>query len=96
MAPDKDPFVMDSSGWIEYFTGGPFSDRFEPYVESSRPDISVTSVIIVYEVYKRMSEAFRVLSRPEARARYDAELTALNPVLSESKSSSIAVTGGGT
>ncbi|MCA9664297.1 MAG: J domain-containing protein [Myxococcales bacterium] len=30
----------------------------------------------IYEVYKRMSEAFRVLSRPDARARYDAELTA--------------------
>ena len=29
-----------------------------------------------YELYKRMSEAFRVLSRPDARARYDAELTA--------------------
>lgn len=42
--------LVDSSGWIEFFTGGPRADRFEQYLRD--PSRLVTPTIVVYEVYK--------------------------------------------
>lgn len=44
--------VVDSSGWIEFFTGRPLADRYAAYV-TSRYDI-VTPTIVLYEVYKKI------------------------------------------
>ena len=41
--------MVDSSGWIEYFTGGPLADEYAQHL--SDPDL-ITPTIIVYEVYK--------------------------------------------
>ena len=41
--------VIDSSGWIEYFTNGPVADFYEPHITA--PDI-LTPSIVLYEVYK--------------------------------------------
>ena len=44
--------VIDSSGWIEFFTDGPLADD---YARKLRNLTSiVTPVIVVYEVYKRL------------------------------------------
>jgi predicted nucleic acid-binding protein len=44
--------VIDSSGWIEYFVGGPHADRFACYLG---PNVEiVTPTIVLYEVYKKI------------------------------------------
>lgn len=44
--------VVDSSGWLEYFTDGPLAKRYEPYLRKAH-DL-VTPTIILYEVYKKL------------------------------------------
>ena len=44
--------LLDSSGWIEFFTGGPLADRYAGYF-SSRYEI-ITPTIVLYEVYKKI------------------------------------------
>lgn len=44
--------VVDSSGWLEYFSGGPNSDFFAPAIESTR--ILVVPSLSIYEVFKRV------------------------------------------
>jgi predicted nucleic acid-binding protein len=41
--------VIDSSGWIEYFTGGPLADSYGDLLQL---DEVFTPTIVVYEVYK--------------------------------------------
>ena len=42
--------VVDSSGWIEFFTGGKNAERYGGYLEDS---VKVaTPTIVLYEVYK--------------------------------------------
>lgn len=53
--------VVDSSGWLEYFTDGPNADFFAPAIEDS--DHLVVPVVSVYEVFKRI-----LLSREEGQA----------------------------
>lgn len=47
--------VVDSSGWIEYFTNGPNAAFFAPAIEDT--DRLVVPVICVYEVFKRLVQA---------------------------------------
>lgn len=42
--------VVDSSGWIEYFTDGRLADDFAPYLED--PAEVVTPTIVIFEVYR--------------------------------------------
>ena len=42
--------VVDSSGWIEFFTEGPNARRYGRYLED--PSDLVTPTIVLYEVYK--------------------------------------------
>ena len=44
--------LLDSSGWIEFFTDGPLADRYAGYL-SSRYEI-ITPTIVLYEVYKKI------------------------------------------
>lgn len=44
--------VLDSSGWIEFFTGGPLADRYAAYL-ASRYDLIMPSIVF-YEVYKEI------------------------------------------
>ena len=44
--------LLDSSGWIEFFTDGPLSDRYSAYL-TPRYDI-ITPTIVLYEVYKKI------------------------------------------
>jgi predicted nucleic acid-binding protein len=43
---------VDSSGWIEYFAGGPLAERYGSYL--LRPAELITPTIVVYEVYKKL------------------------------------------
>jgi predicted nucleic acid-binding protein len=44
--------LVDSSGWIEYFSGGPLAERYGSYL--GRPAELITPTIAVYEVYKKI------------------------------------------
>ena len=53
------PFLIsvDSYGWIERFTDGPRSSQYNRIIDSSSPEEIVTSVVAVYEVYKKVKRA---------------------------------------
>ena len=44
--------LVDSSGWLEFFTDGPLAERYVPHLA----DLSqvITPTIVIYEVYKRI------------------------------------------
>lgn len=44
--------LVDSSGWIEFFSGGPLADRYATYLKD--PSRVITPSIVVYEVYKKI------------------------------------------
>lgn len=44
--------LLDSSGWIEFFTGGPLAERYEAYL-IPRYQL-ITPTIVLYEVYKKI------------------------------------------
>lgn len=44
--------LLDSSGWIEFFTDGPRADRYAAYL-TPRYRI-ITPTIVLYEVYKKI------------------------------------------
>lgn len=44
--------LLDSSGWIEFFTDGPLADRYAVYL-TSRYQL-ITPTIVLYEVYKKI------------------------------------------
>jgi toxin FitB len=44
--------VIDSSGWIEFFTDGPLADAYATHLRQLQT--IVTPVIVLYEVYKRL------------------------------------------
>ena len=44
--------LLDSSGWIEFFTDGPLADRYAAYL-TPRHQL-ITPTIVLYEVYKKI------------------------------------------
>ncbi len=42
--------VVDSSGWIEFFTGGPNARSYGSYLEKASQ--LITPTVVLYEVYK--------------------------------------------
>ncbi len=57
------PTIVDSSGWIEYFIGGPNADRFAAAIENT--DELIVPAITLTEVYRWM---LREASESEALA----------------------------
>ena len=47
---------IDSSGWIERFTKGPKAPLYKQVIESTQPKEIVTSVVVLYEVYKKIKK----------------------------------------
>jgi predicted nucleic acid-binding protein len=45
-------FLVDSSGWIEFFTNGPLAKEYTRYLKD--PVRIVTPTIVLYEVYKKI------------------------------------------
>ncbi len=44
--------LLDSSGWVEFFTGGPLANRYAAYL-APRYQL-ITPTIVLYEVYKKI------------------------------------------
>jgi predicted nucleic acid-binding protein len=47
---------IDSSGWIERFTKGPKAPQYKQVIESTPPKEILTSVVVLYEVYKKVKK----------------------------------------
>ncbi|MBI4653848.1 MAG: type II toxin-antitoxin system VapC family toxin [Nitrospirae bacterium] len=47
-------FVIDSSGWVEFFTDGRFSAQYSKYFKDTTKII--TPSIVLYEVYKKVKK----------------------------------------
>lgn len=45
---------IDSFGWIERFTKGPKALQYKQLIESTQPKDIVTSVVVLYEIYKKI------------------------------------------
>jgi predicted nucleic acid-binding protein len=44
--------LLDSSGWIEFFSGGPLAARYASYLKD--PARLITPTVVLYEVYKKI------------------------------------------
>jgi hypothetical protein len=44
--------LIDSSGWLEFFTDGPLAEKYASYL-SDLPQI-LTPIVVLYEVYKKI------------------------------------------
>ncbi|MBI4823891.1 MAG: type II toxin-antitoxin system VapC family toxin [Nitrospirae bacterium] len=47
-------YLVDSSGWIEFFTDGPLCSEYSRYLKD--PTKIITPTIILYEVYKKIKK----------------------------------------
>ena len=47
---------IDSFGWIERFSKGPKAPQYKQVIESTNPKDIVTSVVVLYEVYKKIKK----------------------------------------
>jgi toxin FitB len=47
---------IDSAGWIERFTKGSKAPQYKQVIESTKPKEIVTSVVVLYEVYKKIKK----------------------------------------
>jgi len=46
--------LVDSYGWIEYFTDGALADSYAPYIEKADDEKYITPTVVVYEVYRKI------------------------------------------
>lgn len=45
---------VDSYGWIERFTNGPKATEYNRVIDKINPSELITSVVVMYEVYKKV------------------------------------------
>jgi toxin FitB len=47
---------IDSYGWIDRFTNGPKAAQYNRIIDKVRPEEIVTSVVVLYEVYRKVKQ----------------------------------------
>lgn len=47
---------IDSYGWVERFTNGPKAAAYNRVIDSVKPEELVTSVVVLYEVYRKVKK----------------------------------------
>ena len=72
-------FVVDSSGWIEFFTNGKLAGEYANYLKD--PAKVITPTIVLYEVYKKIKR-----ERTEEDALFAVSLMNRTDVVSLSES----------
>ena len=48
--------ALDSYAWIERFSAGPKADKYDEIIDQTRPAEIITSVVVLYEVYKKVKK----------------------------------------
>lgn len=61
--------LVDSCGWIEYFTEGALADKYEPHISNASGRTHFTPTIVLYEVYRRVEQELGEELATEACAR---------------------------
>jgi predicted nucleic acid-binding protein len=51
-------YIIDSYGWIEYFSESKLAQEYSKYIEKSTPSSYFTPTIIIYEVYKNFKSYY--------------------------------------
>lgn len=46
--------LIDSYGWMEYFSDGPLADKYARYIKKANTSEYITPSIVLYEVYKKI------------------------------------------
>jgi predicted nucleic acid-binding protein len=52
----KELISIDSYGWIERFTNGPKAAQYNKIIDSCEPKEIVTSIVVLFEVYKKIKK----------------------------------------
>ncbi|MFH1055797.1 MAG: type II toxin-antitoxin system VapC family toxin [Candidatus Altiarchaeota archaeon] len=60
--------LIDSYGFIEYFTNGPKAGKYADAVENASPNDCITPTVVVYEVYKRIKSKYGLEKALQAHA----------------------------
>jgi toxin FitB len=47
---------LDSFAWIERFTNGPKATKYNKIIDQTRSEEIITSVVVLYEVYRRVKK----------------------------------------
>ncbi|MEA3559445.1 MAG: PIN domain-containing protein, partial [Candidatus Thermoplasmatota archaeon] len=50
--------IIDSCGWIEFFSDGPLASKFEKIIMKAGPDNFFTPTIVIYEVFKKIRSKY--------------------------------------
>ncbi|MFW9876270.1 MAG: type II toxin-antitoxin system VapC family toxin [Candidatus Thorarchaeota archaeon] len=61
-------FLIDSFGWIEYFSDGKKSKEYAEYIEKANPQNYISPTIVLYEVYKKILSVYNEEKAMEAAA----------------------------
>ena len=61
--------LVDSCGWIEYFTKGSLADKYRPHIANASKRTHFTPTIVLYEVYRRVKQELGEEWATEACAR---------------------------
>ncbi len=59
--------LIDSYGWIEYFSNGPLADKYSRHIEAVSKNSCFIPSIVLYEVYRRIK---KIKKEPEALLAY--------------------------
>lgn len=66
--------VIDSSGWLEYFTAGKLAPKFRPVIEAADQKHVFTPTIVLFEVFKKLAKvrdketAFQAIAHISAKS----------------------------
>lgn len=60
--------LIDSYGWIEYFSEGALAASYAPYVEKANEENCITPTIVIYEVCRKMKKTLGEQKALEAYA----------------------------
>jgi len=61
--------LVDSCGWVEYFTNDVLIDKYVPYITNASRRTHFTPTIVLYEVYRRVKKELGEERAIEACAR---------------------------
>jgi predicted nucleic acid-binding protein len=65
---NKDIFIIDSYGWIEYFSEGKAAKEYAKFIEKANPQNYISPTIVLYEVYKKILSVYNEEKAMEAAA----------------------------